>query len=73
MWPDCSWGASRALTGAFHWWDIGAYGHVGADLNKRIQTVGRSFGYTGPIDGVPGPNTYTAEHKICGYAVNRAF
>jgi hypothetical protein len=39
----------------------------------RVQTVGRSFGYTGPIDGVPGPNTYTAEHKICGYAVNRAF
>ncbi|KFE68940.1 hypothetical protein [Hyalangium minutum] len=39
----------------------------------RVQTVGRSFGYTGPIDGNPGPNTYTAEHKICGYAVNRAF
>ena len=39
----------------------------------RVQTVGRSFGYTGPIDGVPGANTYTAEHKICAYAVNRAF
>lgn len=39
----------------------------------RVQTVGRSFGYTGPIDGIPGPNTYKAEHKICGYAVNRAF
>lgn len=39
----------------------------------RVQTVGRAFGYTGPIDGVPGPNTYTAEHKICAYAVNRAF
>jgi hypothetical protein len=33
----------------------------------------RDFGYTGPIDGKPGPNTYTAEHKICGYAVKRAF
>ncbi|RKH01115.1 hypothetical protein D7V97_29420 [Corallococcus sp. CA053C] len=39
----------------------------------RVQTVGRSFGYTGPIDGIPGPATYTAEHRICGYAVNRAF
>ncbi|XXF75368.1 hypothetical protein P2318_20105 [Myxococcaceae bacterium GXIMD 01537] len=39
----------------------------------RVQTVGRSFGYTGPIDGIPGPNTYKAEHKICAYAVNRAF
>ncbi|MCP3143212.1 hypothetical protein [Pyxidicoccus xibeiensis] len=39
----------------------------------RVQTVGRSFGYTGPIDGIPGPNTYKAEHRICGYAVNRAF
>jgi hypothetical protein len=145
--------ASKALTGAFHWWDIGAYSHVGADLNggggtvfmatrnlaaswggaiginsvsgysnktgarylgwsmdyaggriagggappgggtggalplttteqdgipgpiyyKRIQTVGRSFRYTGPIDGIPRPNTYNAEHRIAGYAVNRAF
>ncbi|NMO16634.1 hypothetical protein HPC49_20475 [Pyxidicoccus fallax] len=39
----------------------------------RVQTVGRSFGYTGPIDGIPGPNTYKAEHMICAYAVNRAF
>lgn len=39
----------------------------------RVQTVGRSFGYTGPIDGIPGPNTYKAEHKIAAYAVNRAF
>ncbi|WP_233592046.1 MULTISPECIES: hypothetical protein [unclassified Corallococcus] len=39
----------------------------------RVQTVGRSFGYTGPIDGLPGANTYKAEHKICAYAVNRAF
>jgi hypothetical protein len=39
----------------------------------RVQTVGRSFGYTGPIDGIPGPNTYLAEHRICAYAVNRAF
>lgn len=40
----------------------------------RVQTVGRaSFGYTGPIDGIPGPATYKAEHKICAYAVNRAF
>ncbi|RYZ43463.1 MAG: hypothetical protein EOO71_03635 [Myxococcaceae bacterium] len=39
----------------------------------RVQTVGRGFGYTGPIDGVPGPATYKAEHRICGYAVNRAF
>ena len=39
----------------------------------RVQTVGRSFGYTGPIDGVPGSNTYNAEHRIAGYAVNRAF
>ncbi|ADO71394.1 hypothetical protein [Stigmatella aurantiaca] len=39
----------------------------------RVQTVGRSFGYTGPIDGIPGPNTYKAEHRIAGYAVNRAF
>ncbi|RKG81722.1 hypothetical protein D7V88_26090 [Corallococcus terminator] len=39
----------------------------------RVQTVGRSFGYTGPIDGIPGPATYKAEHRICGYAVNRAF
>ena len=40
----------------------------------RVQTVGRaSFGYTGPIDGVPGENTYKAEHKIAAYAVNRAF
>ena len=39
----------------------------------RVQTVGREFGYTGPIDGVPGANTYKAEHKICAYAVNRAF
>ena len=40
---------------------------------SRVQTVGRSFGYTGPIDGVPGTNTYNAEHRIAGYAVNRAF
>lgn len=40
---------------------------------KRVQTVGRSFGYTGPIDGVPGPNTYTVAHKIAAYAVNHAF
>ncbi|NOJ92563.1 hypothetical protein HMI51_06420 [Corallococcus coralloides] len=41
---------------------------------KRIQTVGqRDYGYTGLIDGVTGPNTYKAEHKICAYAVNRAF
>ena len=40
---------------------------------RRVQTVGRGFGYTGPIDGLPGPNTYTAEHKIAAYAVNRAF
>ena len=39
----------------------------------RVQTVGRSFGYTGPIDGVPGSHTYNAEHRIAGYAVNRAF
>lgn len=39
----------------------------------RVQTVGRSFGYTGPIDGIPGANTYKAEHRIGGYAVNRAF
>jgi len=39
----------------------------------RVQTVGRSFGYTGPIDGIPGANTYKAEHKIAAYAVNRAF
>jgi hypothetical protein len=39
----------------------------------RVQTVGRSFGYTGPIDGIPGPNTYNAEHRIAAYAVNRAF
>ncbi|WP_434391370.1 hypothetical protein [Melittangium boletus] len=39
----------------------------------RVQTVGRSFGYTGPIDGIPGENTYLAEHKIAAYAVNRAF
>ncbi|MET0404058.1 MAG: hypothetical protein ABW123_16720 [Cystobacter sp.] len=39
----------------------------------RVQTVGRSFGYTGPIDGIPGANTYKAEHRIAAYAVNRAF
>ena len=39
----------------------------------RVQTVGRSFGYTGPINGIPGDNTHLAEHKICAYAVNRAF
>lgn len=40
---------------------------------KRVQTVGRDFGYTGAIDGVPGTNTYKAEHRIAAYAVNRAF
>ena len=39
----------------------------------RVQTVGRSFGYTGPINGIAGPNTNIAEHKIAAYAVNRAF
>ncbi|NVJ23869.1 MULTISPECIES: hypothetical protein [Myxococcus] len=48
-------------------------GIPGAIYWQRVQTVGREFGYTGPIDGIPGPNTYKAEHRICGYAVNRAF
>jgi hypothetical protein len=48
-------------------------GIPGALYWTRVQTVGRSFGYTGPIDGIPGSNTYNAEHRIAGYAVNRAF
>ncbi|MCP3167895.1 hypothetical protein [Myxococcus qinghaiensis] len=48
-------------------------GIPGAIYWQRVQTVGREFGYTGPIDGIPGANTYKAEHRICGYAVNRAF
>lgn len=148
--------ASKALTGAIHYWDIGQYGHVGVDLNgggqqvfmatyklqqswgdaiginsvsgykaasgarylgwsmdysgcriagggqqplntgvtpastglartstesdgvpgpiywKRIQTVGRrDFGYSGPIDGVPGPATHEARVKITARELNR--
>ncbi|WP_158616567.1 hypothetical protein [Corallococcus sp. CA054B] len=28
---------------------------------------------TTEFDGIPGANTYKAEHRICAYAVNRAF
>ncbi|OJH39290.1 hypothetical protein BON30_17375 [Cystobacter ferrugineus] len=44
-----------------------------SELNSPITVARRDFGYTGPIDGIPGPNTYKAEHKIAAYAVNRAF
>ncbi|AEI66622.1 hypothetical protein LILAB_23635 [Corallococcus macrosporus] len=33
--------------------------------------MGRSFGDTGPMDGIPGPNASKAEHKIRAAAVSR--
>ncbi len=49
-------------------------GIPGAIYWTLVQRVGQqSFGYNGPIDGVPGPATRTAEHRIAAYAVNRAF
>ncbi len=39
---------------------------------KRVQYVGRrDFGYTGPIDGVPGPNTEKVMVRITARELNR--
>ncbi|MGE6762336.1 hypothetical protein ACQKGO_30280 [Corallococcus interemptor] len=66
-------------------WRHGVHGHVQPRLvvgrcdwrQQRVWLLGEDgravHGSTGPIDGLPGPNTYKAEHPLCAYAVNRAF
>jgi hypothetical protein len=46
-------------------------GIPGKNYWTAVQDVGAAhFGYTGKIDGIPGPLTRIAEHRICAHELN---
>jgi hypothetical protein len=69
---------SKALTGAFHWWDIGVYGHVGADLNggggavfMATYTLSQSWGDAIGINSVAGYTSKTGARYL-GWSMDYA-
>lgn len=46
-------------------------GIPGKNYWTAVQAVGKAkFGYTGKVDGIPGPLTYKAENRICARELN---
>jgi len=46
-------------------------GIPGTNYWTAVQTIGAAhFGYTGRIDGIPGPLTHKAENRICAHELN---